>query len=159
MQKLTNNKRSLLRVLLSVYFVLLYLVIFSLSVPPADLPLCGLMFALAALGFFLARQESQVWRVVWIITLIVSILCGALEIIAGQHIARQRSKHDSSMRLAMPNHFTAAIAEWKSHPICVFENRPRRESWDSGTEVFPAPARGGRNPKTSFVPFRDLIPI
>jgi hypothetical protein len=159
MQKLTNNKRSLLRVLLSVYFVLLYLVIFPLSVPPADLPLCGLMFTLAAFGFFLARQESQVRRVVWTIALSVSILCGVLEIIAGQHIARQRSKHDSSMRFAMPNHFTGAIAEWKSHPVRVSENSPRRESWDRGAEVFPAPTRGGRNPESSFVPSRDLIPI
>ncbi len=103
MQKLAINKRSLLRVVLGVYLFPLYLVCFSLSVPPADLPLCGLMFVLAAFGLVLARRESRAWRVVWTIALIVSILGGVLEIIAGQHIARQRSKHDSSMRLTMPN--------------------------------------------------------
>jgi hypothetical protein len=102
MQNLTINKRSLLRVLLGVYLFPLALVIFSLSVPPADLPLCGLMFALAAFGLFLARRESRTWRVVWTSALVVSILCGVLEIVAGQRIAQQRSKHDSS-RLTMPN--------------------------------------------------------
>ena len=103
MQKLTINRKSVLRVLMGIYFFPLYLVICSLSVPPADLPLCGLMFAIAAFGLVLARRESRAWRVVWTIALIVSILCGVLEIIAGQHIARQHSKHDSSMRLTMPN--------------------------------------------------------
>jgi 4-amino-4-deoxy-L-arabinose transferase-like glycosyltransferase len=102
MQKLTINKRSLLRILLGVYLFPLYLVCFSLSVPPADLPLCGLMFVMAAFGLILARRESRAWRVVWTIALIVSILFGVLEIIAGQHMARQRSKPDSSMRLTMP---------------------------------------------------------
>jgi hypothetical protein len=103
MQKLTINKKSVMRVLVGVYLFPLYLVICSLSVPPADLPLCGLMFGLAVFGLVLARRESRVWRIVWTSALIVSILCGVLEIIAGQHIARQRAKHDSSMRLTMPN--------------------------------------------------------
>ena len=103
MQKLTINKTSLLRVLFGVYLFPLSLVCFSLSVPPADLPLCGLMFVLAAFGLVLARQESRGWRVIWTGALIVSILCGVLEIVAGQRIARQRSKHDLSMRLTI-NH-------------------------------------------------------
>ena len=51
--KLAFNRRSLLRMLLGVYLFLLSVVCFSLSVPPADLPLCGLMFALAVAGVFL----------------------------------------------------------------------------------------------------------
>jgi hypothetical protein len=102
MKKLTINKSSLLRVLLGVYLFPLYLVGFSLSEPPADLPLCVLMFVIAVLGLVLARRERRAWRVVWTIALIVSILFGVLEIVAGQHIARQHSKHDSSMILTMP---------------------------------------------------------
>ena len=120
MQKLTINKRSWLRVLLGVYFFPLYLVIFSLSVPPADLPLCGLMFVLSAFGLVLARRYSRAWRVIWISALIMSILCGVLEVVAGQRIARQRSKHDSSMRLAMPAMSCSemAVARWlqSTHP-------------------------------------------
>jgi hypothetical protein len=102
MQKLTINKKSVLRVLMGVYLLPLFLVIGSLSVPPADLPLCGLMFGLAVFGLVLARRESRAWRVIWTSALVVSILCGVLEIVAGQRIAQQRSKHDSS-RLTMPN--------------------------------------------------------
>ena len=103
MQKLPINKRSLLRVFLGIYLFLLSLVCFSLSVPPADLPLCGLMSVLAAFGLFLARRENRAWRVVWTSALIASIIFGALQIIAGRSIAHQRSKHDSSMRLTMPD--------------------------------------------------------
>ena len=110
MQKLTMNKRSVLRVLLGVYIFPLWLVCFSLSVPPGDLPLCGLMFVIAAFGLVLARQESRAWRVVWLVALIVSILCGILEVVAGQHIARQHSKHDSGMRLTMPDKSPASGA-------------------------------------------------
>ncbi|MGD0413063.1 MAG: hypothetical protein ABSC18_15335 [Verrucomicrobiota bacterium] len=102
MKKLNINKRSLLRVLLGVYLFPLYLVVFSLSVPPADLPLCGLMFVLSVLGLVLARRDIRAWRVVWTGALITSIIFAVLEIIAGQNIAHQRSKHDSSMRLMMP---------------------------------------------------------
>lgn len=101
--RLPINKRSLLRVLCGVYLLPLFLVCFSLGVPPADLPLCGLMFALAAFGLFLSRRESRAWRIVWMIALIASVIFGALEIIAGRNIAHQRSLHDSSMRFVLPN--------------------------------------------------------
>ena len=97
MQKLSINKRSWLRVLLGVYGFPLFLVCSSLSVPPADLPLCGLMFLLSAFGFVLARRESRTWRVIWASVVIVSLLCGALEVAAGSHIARQRSGHGSGV--------------------------------------------------------------
>ena len=97
MQKLSINKLSLLRILLGVYLFPLSLVIFSLSVPPGNLPLCGLTFVLAGIGFLLARHESRAWRLVWVIALTVSVLCGALEVVAGQRIAHQRSHHESSM--------------------------------------------------------------
>jgi glucose-6-phosphate-specific signal transduction histidine kinase len=102
MKKLSINKRPLLRVLLGVYLFPLYLVVFSLSVPPADLPLCGLMFVLSVFGLVLARREIRAWRVVWTGALIASIILAVLQIIAGRNIAHQRSKHDSNMRLAMP---------------------------------------------------------
>jgi hypothetical protein len=95
MQKFTINKRSWLRMLLGVYLFPLFLVCFSLSVPPADLPLCGLMFIVAALGLVLARRESRAWRVIWTSALILSVLCGALEVVAGKRIAHQRSKNAS----------------------------------------------------------------
>ena len=103
MQEFTINKKSLLRVLLGVYLFPLYLVCFSLGVPPSDLPLCGVMLALAAFGLVLARRESRAWRVIWASALVVSLLCGVLEVIAGQRIAHQRSEHDSSMILTIPN--------------------------------------------------------
>jgi hypothetical protein len=90
MNKVTLNKQSLLRVLLAVYLFPLYLVVFSLSVPPGDLPLCGLMLALAVLGFMLARRQSRAWQLIWLTALGVSVLCGILEVVAGQRIARQR---------------------------------------------------------------------
>jgi hypothetical protein len=94
---MTFNKRSLLRVLLGVYLFPLYLVVFSLSVPPGDLPLCGLMFALPGVGFMLAHRESRAWRLIWLSALVVSVLCGILEAVAGQRSARQRSHHESSL--------------------------------------------------------------
>jgi hypothetical protein len=101
MFKRAINRRSLLRVLLGVYLFLLFLVCFSLSIPPADLPLCVLMFVLAALGFFLARRENRLWRSIWIGALIISIVCGALEIIAGHRIAHQHAKNETSLGLML----------------------------------------------------------
>jgi hypothetical protein len=86
MKKLTINRRSWLRVLAGVYLFPLYLVCFSLSVPPADLPLCGLMFGIAILGWILSRRETRTWRVIWMSALIVSVVLGALQIIAGQRL-------------------------------------------------------------------------
>jgi 4-amino-4-deoxy-L-arabinose transferase-like glycosyltransferase len=97
MNKITINKRSVLRVLLGVYLFPLYLVVFSLSVPPNDLPICGLMFALAGVGYMLARRESRAWRLIWVIALAISVLCGVLEVVAGQRIARRRSHHESNL--------------------------------------------------------------
>jgi len=96
MQKVTLSKPSLLRILLGVYVFPLSLVVFSLSVPPGDLPLCGLMLILALLGLMLAWRESRAWRLIWISALILSVLCGGLEIVAGQRISRQRSRQRSS---------------------------------------------------------------
>jgi hypothetical protein len=95
MQKLTLNKRSVLRVLLGVYLFPFYLVVFSLSVPPADLPLCGLLFVLAVFGLVLGRRESRAWRVVWTFALIMSVVFVVLQFIAGRNIAHQRSKDDA----------------------------------------------------------------
>lgn len=97
MNNVTTSKRSVLRVLLAVYVFPLCLVVFSLSVPPSDLPLCGLMFALAGVGCVLARRESRAWRLIWASALVLSLLCGVLEVVAGQRIARQRSRDRSSL--------------------------------------------------------------
>jgi len=53
------------------------------------------MFVLAALGLFLAHRENRSWRLIWISALIISIVCGALEMIAGHRIARQHSKNET----------------------------------------------------------------
>jgi hypothetical protein len=103
MHKLAINKQSLLRILIGVYLFPLSLVCFSLSVPSGDLPLCGLMFVLAGFGFMLARRESHAWRLVWLSALILSVLCGALEVVAGQRIAHQRSHHESSVKRTAAN--------------------------------------------------------
>jgi len=97
MNKITISRRSLLRVLLGVYLFPLCLVVFSLSVPPGDLPLCGLMLALAGCGFVLAHRESRAWRAIWLSALVVSALCGVLEVVAGHRIAHQRSHRESSL--------------------------------------------------------------
>jgi hypothetical protein len=101
MFKRAINRKSLLRVLLGIYLLPLFLVCFSLSVPPADFPLCVLMLVLAALGLFLAHRENRSWRLIWISALIISIICGVLEIVAGHRIAYQHSKNETSMRLAL----------------------------------------------------------
>jgi hypothetical protein len=108
MHKIAINKQSLLRILIGVYLFPLSLVCFSLSVPPGDLPLCGLMFVLAGFGFTLARRESRAWRLVWLSALILSVLCGALEVVAGQRIAHQRSHHESSVKRKPANPAAAA---------------------------------------------------
>jgi len=92
-QKLALDRRSLLRVLLGVYLFPLSLVCFSLSVPPADLPLYGLLFVLAVVGVFLARRESRAWRFIWTGALIAAVVFGVLEVVAGRRLARQRSEH------------------------------------------------------------------
>ena len=102
MQKLAINKRSLLRILLGVYLFPFYLVCFSLGVPPSDLPLCGIMFVIATFGLILAWRESRFWRGFWTGALIVSVLCGILEITTGQRVAWQHSKNDSNIGRTMP---------------------------------------------------------
>ena len=102
MQKLTLNKRSWLRMLLGVYLFPFSLVCFSVSVPPGDLPLCGLMFVIAVVGLVLGRHESRIWRLIWTNALVVSVLCGVLEVVAGKRIARQRATHVSSFESTMP---------------------------------------------------------
>jgi len=81
-----------MRILLGVYAFPLLLVIFSLSVPPGDLPLCGLMLILAVAGLALGWGQSRTWRLIWMSALILSMLCGALEIVAGHRIGRQSSQ-------------------------------------------------------------------
>ena len=97
MSRFAINKQSVLRVLLVVYMFLLLLLVFSLGVPPHDLPLCVMTFVLAACGFLLARRESKAWRTIWIGAVVVSVLCGALEVVAGHRIARQRPVHHSGL--------------------------------------------------------------
>jgi hypothetical protein len=98
MQKLTLNRRSVLLVLASVYIFPLLLVFFSLSVPPADLPLCGLLFVLAGVGLIIARRETRVWRIFWITALILSVILGILEIVAGERIKHQNSGNESHLK-------------------------------------------------------------
>jgi hypothetical protein len=102
MQKMFVNKSSVLRILLGVYLFPLYLVCFSLGVPPEDLPFCGLMFVIAAVGWVLARRESRAWRVIWTSALIISVACGVMEVVAGKRIAHQRSKDAASLRFVEP---------------------------------------------------------
>jgi len=96
MHKPIINKRFFLRMLLVVYLFVFFLVCSSLSVPPADLPLCVLTFVIAALGLILARRESRAWRMIWTIALMFSVLRGAVEVVAGNRIAHQHSKNASS---------------------------------------------------------------
>ena len=95
MNKITITNRSVLRVLLGVYLLPLYLVVFSLSVPPGDLLLCGLMFILAGVGYVLARRGSRAWRLIWFSALLLSLLCAVFQFVACQRIARPRSHHES----------------------------------------------------------------
>ena len=103
--KFALDTQSLLRVLLCVYLLPFSLVCFSLSVPPGDLPLCGLLFVLAVLGLALARRESRAWRFIWIGALIAAVVFGALEVGVGRRIAHQRSEHT-----LMPNKSLQATA-------------------------------------------------
>ena len=117
MKKIAINKLSGLRILLGVYLFPLFLVCFSLSLPPADLPLCGLMFVLALFGFMLARRESRAWRLVWLSALIVSLLCGALEVLAGQRVAHQRLHHQTaneSLQRTAGLRFRRFVARWSA---------------------------------------------
>lgn len=92
-QKRIFDRRSPLRMLAGIYLFLLFFISFSLSVPPADLSLCGLMFVLGAIGVVLSRRECRGWRIFWIAALILALASGVLEIIAGKRIERQRSEH------------------------------------------------------------------
>jgi uncharacterized membrane protein YsdA (DUF1294 family) len=89
-------KRSILRVLAGVFLLLLVLTGFSLSVPPADFLLFISMLVIAVLGLALSVKESKKWRLAWTVALIISLLGGALEIIAGKRLVRQRSKNEST---------------------------------------------------------------
>lgn len=117
MKNSTINRRSVLRVLLGVYLFPLYLVVFSLSVPPHDLTLCGLLSVLAGIGFVVARRESRAWRLIWLGALLTSVLFGILEMVAGQRTERQRSLHESNhparamdLPIASPAGFVASSA-------------------------------------------------
>ena len=86
MQKPALNRQSLLRILAGVYLFPLYLVCFSLGVPPSDLPLCALLFALAVFGLVLARKESRVWGLFWGGALVVSVAFATFQIAATKHL-------------------------------------------------------------------------
>ena len=69
------------------FLFLLALVCFSLSVPPGDLFLFGVMLAIAAAGTTLCLNENRKWRLLWAIAIAISVLGGILEIVAGKRIA------------------------------------------------------------------------
>ncbi len=99
MNNSTFSKRSLSRILFGVYLFPLLLVLTSLSIPPADLPLCGLMFGLAVVGLFVSRHDSRIWRIIWVGALIASVMFGVLELVAGERIAHGRSHSESATPL------------------------------------------------------------
>jgi len=99
MNNSTFSKRSLSRNLFGVYLFPLLLVVTSLSIPPADLPLCGLMFGLAVVGVFISRHDSRIWRIIWVGALTASILFGVLQVVAGYRIAHRRSHSESATAL------------------------------------------------------------
>jgi len=101
--KLTLDRRSILRILLGIYLFPFSLVCFSLSVPPADLPLCGLLFLLAVAGFIVARREGRAWQILWIAALLFALLSGVLQVVARNRIAHQLSAH-----AAVRNNFVKA---------------------------------------------------
>jgi hypothetical protein len=131
MQKFAMSRQSLLRVLLGVYLFPLWLVVFSLGVPPSDFPLCVLMLILALSGFTLARHESRAWRTIWTAGLIVAIVFGVLEVVAGRIAARQRSEHRSASYLIACHrhpHQAGSQRVWKSEFGSGFPHR-RCRSW------------------------------
>jgi hypothetical protein len=100
MNSSSSYTRFLLWVVFACYLVPLLLVLGSLSVPPADLPLCILMFFVAAVGLVLAWRATRIWRLIWLGALAASVLLGALEIIAGRRLAHRHAAGASS---APPN--------------------------------------------------------
>jgi len=90
-------KRFIIKLLLVIYvFLFLLAGPISLSVPPADLPVFGLMLGIAVAGLILCRREGRRWKVVWTTGLVISVLGGALEIAEGKRIATLRlEKHTS----------------------------------------------------------------
>jgi hypothetical protein len=86
-----------MKVLLVVYLFTFLLVCFSLSVPPAEMPLFVLMLCIAAIGIAVSFRESRRWRIIWIIALTISILGGTLDVIAGKRIARERLKNEATV--------------------------------------------------------------
>jgi hypothetical protein len=91
---------STLRVLAGVLVLPLYLVVSSLSVPPNDLPLYGIIFLLAICGLAVAHKEDRGWRIFRGIVLVLSVAFGTLEVLAGKRIARLRSVPPSSSHVA-----------------------------------------------------------
>jgi hypothetical protein len=81
-QRIAFFKRSLSPVLFGVYLFPLYLVWFSATEPPADLLLCGLMFALVGIGLVLSRHDSLIWRLLWTGAMILAAVLGALRVVA-----------------------------------------------------------------------------
>ena len=91
------NKQTALRILAGVYLLPMLLTGFSLSVPPADFPLFVFMLAIAAFGLCLTSPESPKWRVAWTVALVIALLGGAFELLAGKRLAQQRLKNGSSL--------------------------------------------------------------
>jgi hypothetical protein len=96
MRSLEIKKQSRLLILLFIYLFVCSLIFLSLSVPPADFPICVMMFVVAVVGLVIAWRESRVWLLIWIGALAASIMFGALELLSGRIIAHQRSIHHTS---------------------------------------------------------------
>jgi hypothetical protein len=88
-------KEKLSLILFIVYVFLLLLAVFSLGVPPHDLPLFGGMFAVACVGWVLRYRHSRRWNVIWAIACIIAVIGAILEIVAGRCLAQQRSESQS----------------------------------------------------------------
>ena len=98
MHRIVISRKSILRGLLGVYLFPLWLVVFSLSVPPADFPLCVMMFVLAVLGLTLARKENRAWRAIWTVGVVIAIVAGVLQIVAGRRVAARLHSEKQSAR-------------------------------------------------------------
>jgi len=90
-------KSAILKILLIVYLFTFLVVCFSLSVPPTEMPLFVLMLCFAVIGIAISFRESRHWRIIWIIALVISILGGTLDVVAGKRIAREKSKNEQNV--------------------------------------------------------------
>jgi hypothetical protein len=92
---LVSRRKPILRILSGIFLLPLALVCFSLSVPPADLPLLGIMILIGSKGLALSLRHNPKWRWFWSIALAMSVFGAALEIVASKRIASQRSQEEN----------------------------------------------------------------